>query len=1188
AEDTDTNTTYTASNGLTLNGTEFELGGTLSRLTTLDLNSNHFTFSGTGNVGIGTTVPGFALEVVGDVKASGTMYASAFSSNSPLYLQTGGTTRLYIDDSNGNVGIGTTAPEFALDITGDARIGGGELYLTGISSSSSTTAGTVYYDSDDNNLYVYDGSGWVDLTTQGSAYTFTNGLTESGGTAKLGGQLSELTTIDLNSNDFAFTGTGNVGIGTTAPGAKLAVSGNILGTGTLTLGSGLTGSEDALYINTGAGFSGNLWKAAINGTTIAQLTSGGVLQVYDSSGTKSLNLSHDGTDAVISSSSGNVNIGSGGGTLYLETDIQNTSANYSGNVQISDNLVVTANTASTLTLLNNTGAGNLFDVQVDGASKLLINNSGNVGIGTTAPEFALDITGDARIGGGELYLTGISSSSSTTAGTVYYDSDDNNLYVYDGSGWVDLTTQGSAYTFTNGLTESGGTAKLGGQLSELTTIDLNSNDFAFTGTGNVGIGTTAPGAKLAVSGNILGTGTLTLGSGLTGSEDALYINTGAGFSGNLWKAAINGTTIAQLTSGGVLQVYDSSGTKSLNLSHDGTDAVISSSSGNVNIGSGGGTLYLETDIQNTSANYSGNVQISDNLVVTANTASTLTLLNNTGAGNLFDVQVDGASKLLINNSGNVGIGTTDPSQTLDVEGTMRLGSLVVGSGDAFYRNATTGDIVNSSSSQRYKKEIEDYEPVLDKLLDLRAVHFTWNELTISDGERDFGMIAEEVAALIPDLVIYNKEGIPEGLRYEKMGLLAIKGLQEQQLQINQLNLGMNATASALTTFDNVALTLDSLTSDVVMLEETVAIIKPEIDTLASEVASHSARLTSLEERLATLEAEQQRTTVSSAFEATVSARLAQLEAKVAEIASNAGILASTLEASVSAGTVAGTTTTVTTPEASSPATITLSQKEIEELKESIVASASTLLAQEIIKGYDSQTHEASISALLAQSFIENIEGDGALPYAVGEEVVFLEKTIFGADTYAYGVTNLAQTNVNGQITIYNAGNPLESLSLTASDISAVGTTLKLQASGLHGIDLLAGKVTIDENGNMDIAGDLRVNGTIIAKEGIVTPALEATGSAVLGKTTVKDHIIVTSDTAGKVTIPAGETEVTVEFAKPYKTAPIVTATQKTPIALGWFRVTDETESGFTIEISTPQTLDVEFAWMAIGLETKSD
>ncbi|MGI5828238.1 MAG: hypothetical protein ACOX6V_04450, partial [Patescibacteria group bacterium] len=45
----DVDTTYTASNGLTLNGTEFELGGTLSRLTTLDLNSNHFAFTGTGN-----------------------------------------------------------------------------------------------------------------------------------------------------------------------------------------------------------------------------------------------------------------------------------------------------------------------------------------------------------------------------------------------------------------------------------------------------------------------------------------------------------------------------------------------------------------------------------------------------------------------------------------------------------------------------------------------------------------------------------------------------------------------------------------------------------------------------------------------------------------------------------------------------------------------------------------------------------------------------------------------------------------------------------------------------------------------------------------------------------------------------------------------------------------------------------
>ena len=46
------------------------------------------------------------------------MTASAFSSSSPLLLQTGGTTRIYVDDTNGNVGIGTTSPSAKFEISG--------------------------------------------------------------------------------------------------------------------------------------------------------------------------------------------------------------------------------------------------------------------------------------------------------------------------------------------------------------------------------------------------------------------------------------------------------------------------------------------------------------------------------------------------------------------------------------------------------------------------------------------------------------------------------------------------------------------------------------------------------------------------------------------------------------------------------------------------------------------------------------------------------------------------------------------------------------------------------------------------------------------------------------------------------------------------------------------------------------
>jgi len=77
-----------------------------------------------GSVGIGTDTPTEKLEVEGNIKGD-TIKADAFSSASPLRLQTSGVTRIYVDDATGRVGIGTTSPTRALELaTGDLRLSG--------------------------------------------------------------------------------------------------------------------------------------------------------------------------------------------------------------------------------------------------------------------------------------------------------------------------------------------------------------------------------------------------------------------------------------------------------------------------------------------------------------------------------------------------------------------------------------------------------------------------------------------------------------------------------------------------------------------------------------------------------------------------------------------------------------------------------------------------------------------------------------------------------------------------------------------------------------------------------------------------------------------------------------------------------------------------------------------------------
>jgi hypothetical protein len=126
----------------------------------------------------------------------------------------------------------------------------------------------------------------------------------------------------------------------------------------------------------------------------------------------------------------------------------------------------------------------------------------------------------------------------------------------------------------------------------------------------------------------------------------------------------------------------------------------------------------------------------------------------------------------------VGRGGIYSDGSLTVEGQVRVvGGLGVGTGDNVYINED-GYLVASSSSLRYKRNVQPFGSVLSNLSNLELVSFTWNELSLSEGTEDIGMVAEDVAKYIPELVIYNDFGQPEGLKYEKMGLYAIAGLQE--------------------------------------------------------------------------------------------------------------------------------------------------------------------------------------------------------------------------------------------------------------------------------------------------------------------------------------------------------------------------------------------------------------------------
>jgi len=109
---------------------------------------------------------------------------------------------------------------------------------------------------------------------------------------------------------------------------------------------------------------------------------------------------------------------------------------------------------------------------------------------------------------------------------------------------------------------------------------------------------------------------------------------------------------------------------------------------------------------------------------------------------------------------------------------------------------TDGTFYRSTSSLKYKNNVQDATHGLADLLQLRSV--TYEGKAETDAGKTFGgLIAEEVhAAGLTEFVQYAEDGSPDALAYGNMVSLCIKAIQEQQALITQLTARITALESA--------------------------------------------------------------------------------------------------------------------------------------------------------------------------------------------------------------------------------------------------------------------------------------------------------------------------------------------------------------------------------------------------------
>ncbi len=271
---------------------------------------------------------------------------------------------------------------------------------------------------------------------------------------------------------------------------------------------------------------------------------------------------------------------------------------------------------------------------------------------------------------------------------------------------------------------------------------------------------------------------------------ALQSNTTGNYNtANGCQALISNTTAFNNTATGY-QALNSNTTGNYNTAN-GSYALFSNISGEQNIANGISALYSNTTGYYNIAN--GANTLSSNTSGSYNTASgDYALLNNTTGNNNVALGF-GAGQKLTTGHNNIAIG--NPGATGET-GVIRLGTVglqnsayiagingvTANGGVPVYINAN-GQLGTIASSRRFKDAIQDMGNVSDKLMQLRPVTFRYKD-TAEKGAHalQYGLIAEEVAKVYPDLVQYDKEGKPFTIYYHLLTPMLLNELQKAHHQ----------------------------------------------------------------------------------------------------------------------------------------------------------------------------------------------------------------------------------------------------------------------------------------------------------------------------------------------------------------------------------------------------------------------
>jgi len=1194
-----------------------------------------------GNVGIGTTAPDYALQVhtatgqsdlaittnddlglgnstqlsfVSDYDGTPAYSAIGQQSTGDLKFSASGnlvTPDLTLLSSNGNLGIGTTAPSQKLDVAGAVRLGaaGGTNDILNTSAAGGAATGNLY---------------WGNATVISSANISSYAATSVTGTANqiTASPTTGAVVLSLPSDLRApgtFNATTSIATGAGAGTVRIDASGNLTNIGTIA----------STYLSTGTDFV-NLVGAStalqLNG--VETITAGRLLRLADgsestpavsftsdpnsglfSAAADELGLSTAGTEKIRIDASGNVGIGTTAPAAKLDiAGASSTITNASGDITINaasgsisfagDSITnfgaatgadgsVSAPTFS-FTSSTNTGmfygGSNSVAFATNGSQQMTIDSSGNVSIGTTSVNAKLTIAGGIRAAG-EITsdLTGGYSQFRAVQGNygfmVRNDGTDTNflltaaadqygnyntlrpLTINNGTGDADLGQR----LFVNHLNNvSIGSDMTGAQLI-VNQINSYSNDiikgydhgtqrfrvgidgytyaqrFADLANSNFYLDPAATGDySLYIAGNIGldGGGTIK-----TTNNNDLIIDTGTG------KVGI-GTTAPDYTL--VIQDFQDNSTSPVFTK----DAILSINSGTKNFS----RLFLE--------------RVNDGSGGTKTTGG-FELSIGSGADLYIKSINSGVYSIVDESNGYWGFNVIAPGYLIDLPNVATTD----GRGRA---NAWT-----TYSSMRWKHDITPIANALDIVEQLRPVSYIWNPE--HGGSYDIGFVAEEVGAIMPYLVDWEEDGsgYAKGLAYDRLTAINMQAIKELSGQFEQMKAELTDQGQGLLTISEIGsleiigstgtdgITAYSLEQSDTLIESLAAFA--QVVTARIEAGLVSTREIVASRFVRTPELQTDRLTATSEK---LQIKLADGQNSALEIIDSRSQRVASIDqagnATFSGGLTAGTSQlgSLITNQATVSGNLTagsidttsarIQQLEgrlayLEEIKattaEFVNATVSGTLFADSINNFDQKVELALEQSSLLNTLLSQedspsdtnsvqpvyqvleaagFEASGAAELNFTLEQIAVAETDFVINPAAVFVDEYLRVNgnsyVGGALGIQQKVLVGDGLTLSSGAIayqSTTSRTLYLQPAGGQ-LDLVAGLMTLDsETGQVSIAGDLAIAGKLTVEDTLLSDLIQPTDftnplqiKLATQAASLADITVQAATTGGELTAPA--------------------------------------------------------------------